>query len=104
MSKKEYMFDVHPSEDMYQCYLPSKTLSAKTEFTQYKKSKIKLIKKGRYYEKYNLMYEKKFIEQELSYNKEINNLKLQLVSSQAERDIAKKDKEIAELKLQLLLK
>lgn len=50
------------------------------------------------------MYEKKFIEQELSYTKEINHLKLQLVSSQAERDIAKKDKEIAELKLQLLLK
>lgn len=51
-TKKEYMFDVHPSEDLYQCYLPSKTLSAKTEFTQYKKSKIKLVKKGRYYEKY----------------------------------------------------
>ena len=46
-TKKTYMYDVHPEDDIYQCYLPSKSLSKETEFTQYKKSKIKLVKTGR---------------------------------------------------------
>ena len=44
---KSYMYDVHPNEDIYQCYLVSKTLSKTTDFPQYKLSKVKLIKTGR---------------------------------------------------------
>ena len=51
-SKKAYMYDVHPEDDVYQCYLPSKSLSKETEFTQYKMARIKLTKYGRSLKKY----------------------------------------------------
>jgi hypothetical protein len=51
-SKRTYMYDVHPKDDLYQCYLPSKSLSKDTDFTQYKLSKVKLVKCGRTFKKH----------------------------------------------------
>lgn len=50
------------------------------------------------------MYQKEYIQRELVHTQEISDLKLELVKSKAERDVAVKDKEIAELKLLLATK
>lgn len=50
------------------------------------------------------MYQKEYIQRELVHTQEISELKLELVKSKAERDVAVKDKEIAELKLLLATK
>jgi len=50
------------------------------------------------------MYQKEYIQRELAHTQEISDLKLELVKSKAERDVAVKDKEIAELKLLLATK